>query len=112
MFGPALQSVVDLESSDTMLTAVSSPRSFLIQVLRRDQVEVLQQLSADLNHHYSTVNYPSFQALINQMCPGLFSGSGDWCRSFIDRVNPDGSVHVHYVNYGNSKVLPTQKYAY
>ena len=109
VFAPAIQSVVDLESFDAMLTAVSSPSSFFIQVLRRDQVEILQQLSADLNHYYSTVNYPSFQAQTNQMCAGLFSGSGDWCRSFIDRVNPDGSVHVHYVDYGNSEVLPTSK---
>lgn len=104
VFGPTLQSVVDLESADAMLTAVSSPNSFFIQVLRSDQVEILQQLSADLNRHCSTVNYPSFQVQTNQMCAGLFSSSGDWCRSFIDRVNPDGSVHVHYVDYGNSEV--------
>lgn len=106
---PAIESVADLDSFDAMLTDVSSPSSFFIQVLHRDKVEILKQLSEDLNAHYNTVKYPPFQAQTNQMCAGFFSGSGDWCRGFIDQVSSDGSVHVHYLDFGNSEVLPLPK---
>ena len=106
---PAIQSVSVLDSFDAMLTEVSSPSSLYIQVLRRDTVDMMEQLSADLNTHYRAANYPPFQAQTNQLCAGLFSGSGDWCRGFIESVSPDGSVHVHYLDYGNSEVLSSSQ---
>ena len=106
---PAVQSIADLSSFDAMLTDFSSPSSFFIQVLHHDKVEILKQLSVDLNAHYNAVNYPPFQAQTNQMCAGFFSGSGDWCRGFIDQVSSDGSVYVHYLDFGNSEVLPLSK---
>ncbi|XP_068709889.1 tudor domain-containing 6-like isoform X2 [Montipora foliosa] len=109
VFEPAVKSVEGLDVFDAMLTDVSSPSSFFIQVLHRDNVESLKQLSADLNAHYTTAEYPPFQAQINKMCAGLFSESNDWCRGFIDGVNSDSSVHVHYLDYGNSELLPCSK---
>lgn len=109
VFEPAVKSVDGLDVFDAMLTDVSSPSSFFIQVLHRDNVESLKKLSADLNAHYTTAEYPPFQAQINKTCAGLFSESNDWCRGFIDGVNSDSSVHVHYLDYGNSELLPCSK---
>lgn len=109
VFEPALKALEGRDVFDAMLTHVSSPSSFFIQVLQRDNVESLERLSADLNAHYNSVRYPPFQAQTNKMCVGLFSESDDWCRGFIDCVNLDGTGHVHYLDYGNSEVLPFSK---
>lgn len=104
VFEPAIQSVAVLDSFDAMLTNVASPDSIFIQILSPEKVQSLAQLSADLNAHYNGTSYPPFHAQTNLMCAGLFSGS-DWCRAFIDSMTPDGLVHVHYLDYGNSEVL-------
>lgn len=106
VFDPAIQSIAVSDSFDAMITHVSSPSSIFVQVLSHDVVQMMTQLSADLNAHYNAASYPHFQAKANQMCAGFFSESGDWCRGFIELVNPDHSVHVHYLDYGNSEVLP------
>ncbi|XP_074614107.1 tudor domain-containing 6-like isoform X2 [Acropora palmata] len=106
VFEPAVKALEGRDVFDAMLTHVSSPSSFFIQVLEHDNVKSLEQLSADLNAHYSSVRYPPFQAQTNKMCVGLFSETNDWCRGFIDGVNLDGTAHVHYLDYGNSEVLP------
>ena len=105
VFEPAIQSVAVLESFDAMITDIASPHLLFIQILTHEKVQSFKQLSEDLNAHYTDASYPPFQPQSNLMCVGLFSGSGDWCRAFIESVRPDGSVHVHYLDYGNSEVL-------
>ena len=106
---PAIRSFAAADSFDAMITHVTSPSSLFVQVLRHDKVQMVEQLSVDLNAHYNAASYPPFQAQANQMCAGLFSGSGDWCRGFINCINPDDSVRVHYLDYGNSEVLSSSQ---
>lgn len=109
VFEPAIQSVATLDSFDAKITDFASPNLFFIQILTPEKVQILKQLSEDLNSHYNGASYPPFQPQSNLMCVGLFSGSGDWCRAFIDSVTPDGSVLVHYLDYGNSEVLSSSQ---
>lgn len=106
VFKPSFQSVAVLDSFDAMISDVESPDVFFIQMLTQEKVQSLKQLSEDLNAHYNSTSYPPFQPQPKLMCVGQFSGSSDWCRAFVESVTLDGSVHVHYLDYGNSEVLP------
>ncbi|XP_022805064.1 uncharacterized protein LOC111342268 isoform X2 [Stylophora pistillata] len=109
VFQPAIQSTIDFDSFHAMLTEVVSPSSLFIQILSHEMVESMEQLSANLNAHYNNTNYPPFKVQANVLCAGFFSESGDWCRAFINGVNADGSINLHYLDYGNSEVCSSSQ---
>lgn len=109
VFQPAIQSVAGFDSFHAMLTEVVSPSSLFIQILSHEKVERMKHLSANLNAHYNNTNYPPFKAQASVLCAGFFSESGDWCRAFIKSVNANGSINLHYLDYGNSKVCSSSQ---
>ena len=62
-----------------------------------------------MNEHYNAVSYPLFVACENDFCVVLFTKSEDWCRAYIKGTSPDGTVYVHYVDYGNTEFVPQDR---
>ncbi|XP_048585604.1 uncharacterized protein LOC116614675 isoform X2 [Nematostella vectensis] len=93
------------EEFDAIVTEIISPACFYIQT----GVELLKQLdvlSADLNNHYNSVGYPSYQPCEFSMCVAPFGSSTDWFRGFVESVTPNCTARVYFVDFGNTADVP------
>lgn len=91
---------------DVLVTEVVSPGLIYCQLGTVESLQNVAKLTQDMNSHYSAVSYPPFVPQENSLCAAHFAESGDWCRAFITKVSIDGSVHVHYLDYGNTEMVP------
>ena len=91
---------------DVLVTEVLSPGLFYCQLGTVQSLQNVAKLTQDMNSHYNAVSYPPFVPHENNLCAAHFAESGDWCRAFITEVSVDGSVHVHYLDYGNTEMVP------
>ena len=91
---------------DVLVTEVVSPGLIYCQLGTVESLQNVAKLTQDMNLHYNSVIYPPFVPHENSLCAAHFAESGDWCRAFVTEVCIDGSVHVHYLDYGNTEMVP------
>ena len=107
MFEKAIQVALPQdERFDVLVTEVVSPGLIYCQLGTVESLQNVAKLTQDMNSHYNAVSYPRFAPHENSLCAAHFAESGDWCRAFITEVFIDGSVHVHYLDYGNTEMVP------
>lgn len=91
---------------DVLVTEVVSPGLIYCQLGTVESLQNVAKLTQDMNSHYNAVSYSPFVPHEKSLCAAYFAESGDWCRAFIKEVSINGSVHVHYVDYGNTEMVP------
>ena len=91
---------------DVLVTEVVSPELIYCQLGTVESLQNVAKLTQDMNLHYNSVIYPPFVPHESSLCAAHFTESGDWCRAFVTEVCIDGSVHVHYLDYGNTEMVP------
>ena len=108
VFEPAIQSISFPEDGkvDVVVTEIVSPVLLYIQIGSVESIQRGAKLTQAMNVHYSTIKYAPFVPLENELCVALFAETGDWCRAFIKGVSPDQTVNVHYVDFGNTEMVP------
>ena len=107
LFEQAIQAALPQDVRfDVLVTEVVSPGLIYCQLGTVESLQKVAKLTEDMNSHYNAVSYSPFVPHENSLCAAHFAESGDWCRAFIKEVSIDGSVHVHYVDYGNTEWVP------
>lgn len=107
VFEQAIQAALPQDVTfDILVTEVVSPGLIYGQLGTVESLQNVAKLTQDMNLHYNAISYPPFVPHKNSLCAAHFAESGDWCRAFIMEVSIDGSVHVHYLDYGNTEMVP------
>lgn len=107
VFEPAIQAALPQDVRfDVLVTEVVSPGLIYCQLGTVESLQNGAKLTQDMNSHYNAVSYPPFLPHENNLCVAHFAESGDWCRAFIKEISMDGSIHVYYVDYGNTEIVP------
>lgn len=77
------------------VTEVVSPTLFYGQLVTKESVEVLQELTSSLFNEYSNDNNIGFTPKINEICVAKFT-DGQWYRASVVLYNSDMTAHVSY----------------
>ena len=86
----------DEKEFSIFITEVISPTLFYGQLVSRDSVEALQELSLNLYEVYSSDNTTGFTPKINEICVAKFT-DGQWYRASVVLYNSDMTARVSHL---------------
>ena len=88
---------------DVIVTEVRSPSCFFAQILTKDRsnINALSQLFNRLQELKSDTELVDFSPVANEACLAFFIQDQTWSRAAVERINPDGTVRVSFIDYGN-----------
>ncbi|CAH1257949.1 TDRD1 [Branchiostoma lanceolatum] len=95
------------ETVKVSVTEVVSPENISVQIVHHETILELHQLMVNMAQTYEgTTNDGSnaYHPQAGELCAAKFSDGG-WYRAGVDGVNPDGTLAVSYVDFGNSETI-------
>ncbi|XP_054437201.1 tudor domain-containing protein 1 [Pteronotus mesoamericanus] len=89
------------QTVDVVVCMIYSPGEFYCHVLEEDALKKLNDLNKSLAEFCQQKLSSDFKAQIGQPCCAFFAGDGNWYRALVKEIGLNGSVKVHFVDYGN-----------
>ncbi|XP_078589209.1 tudor domain-containing protein 1-like isoform X2 [Branchiostoma floridae x Branchiostoma japonicum] len=99
------------ETVKVSVTEVLSPENISVQIIHHETILELSQLMVNMAQTYEGTNNEGTNAYhpqAGELCAAKFSDGG-WYRASVDSVNPDGTLAVTYVDFGNSESIPVAR---
>eukprot|EP00058_Branchiostoma_floridae_P022523 XP_002608013.1 hypothetical protein BRAFLDRAFT_74965 [Branchiostoma floridae] len=93
------------------VTEVVSPENISVQIIHHETILELSQLMVNMAQTYEGTNNEgtnTYHPQAGELCAAKFSDGG-WYRASVDSVNPDGTLAVTYVDFGNSESIPVAR---
>ena len=91
-------------SFDIHPTVVTNPSVIWAHVVH-DKIGVLYRMQDDLNMMYESSKNDSYSPTVGEICAAKFSNDQKYYRAEVLCVNHDGTVDVHYVDFGNRETI-------
>ena len=90
----------DEKEFSIFITEVVSPTLFYGQMVTKESIEVLEELTLSLDNVYSNDDSNGFTPKINEICVAKFT-DGQWYRASVVLYNSDMTAHVsnYFIEY-------------
>ncbi|XP_022086655.1 uncharacterized protein LOC110977121 isoform X2 [Acanthaster planci] len=93
-----------------ILTCVSSPCDFHLQIKSNDYIQLSRLLRTELNRHYPRAGERPHLPRAGDLCAAMYSADGEWYRALaLMEVAPEQAFKVMFVDYGNWEVVPVER---
>ncbi|KAI9205801.1 uncharacterized protein BJ171DRAFT_499628 [Polychytrium aggregatum] len=96
------------ESRDLVVSEILGRGTLYVQVLN-NEIQRLEKLMNDLATYQSRAPASAsagYTPKSGELCIAKSAADQGWYRARIRRINPDRSLHVFYIDYGNTEDLP------
>ena len=102
---PSIPSVaIPLEGmSVVMVTDITGPDSFWVQVANADSIARLRELSQAINTHCLSTPLLTCSPVLGQLCCAEFSQDKTWYRARVIGSPQQGAIAVQFVDFGNTE---------
>ena len=70
-----------------------------------DKIGILYRMQDDLNKEYQKSKNDSYSPTVGEICAAKFSNDQKFYRAEVLCVNHDGTVDIHYVDFGNRETI-------
>ena len=101
------QAIPEEPEFDVVITDVRSPACFSAQVIAEDKSNIvaMSNLFNQLQELPESSVSLSFDPVVNEVCLAFFSDDQTWSRAAVQKVNPDGTLRIAFIDYGNFEDL-------
>ncbi|XP_021356780.1 tudor domain-containing protein 1-like isoform X2 [Mizuhopecten yessoensis] len=94
---------------DVVISYVASPEEFYCQLASTENIQALELLLQNIMLQCEMGNTdPSFTQEVDDLCCAHFT-DGSWNRAAIVKVFPDNTLLVHFLDFGNTEIVPRDK---
>ena len=92
---------------NVIVTDVRSPSCFFAQIITEDKsnIAALEDLFSKLQELPDNSVSMEFSPVQNEACLAFFTEDQTWSRASVERIYPDGTVRVVFIDYGNVEDL-------
>lgn len=98
-------SLPSTDSSVVIVTEITDPSDFWIQVGEITALSELQKMSQKLNEYCMSCSPVKELPVLGQLCCAKFSQDGVWYRARVIEIVTKVSFRVHFVDFGNSEAV-------
>ncbi|XP_030060572.1 tudor domain-containing protein 1 [Microcaecilia unicolor] len=86
-----------------------NPGDFYCQLYKKEDLYALNKLNMSLGQFCQETHTSIYKPEKGKVCCAAFSGDGNWYRGMVKKVNPEGAIKVHFVDYGNMEEVAPEK---
>ncbi|KAM4636974.1 tudor domain-containing protein 1 [Discoglossus pictus] len=96
-------------SVEVMVCMLYSPGEFYCQLCSETDLTSLNEMNTALGKH--CLQDPTIKYIPKKggVCCAFFSGDGNWYRAMVADINQNGTVTVHFLDYGNIEEVTVDK---
>ncbi|XP_006815565.1 tudor domain-containing protein 1-like [Saccoglossus kowalevskii] len=102
------ESVPNKPSFEVLVTEFDNPSSFWCQlVIEKNVIDLTVMMDRMNTLYHGSENQTDlvYTPVINGLCAAQFSGDQGWYRARVLDINPDNTVHVQFVDFGNKELV-------
>lgn len=88
---------------DIVVTSVSSPNVFWVQLFQIDALERQNTLYQTLEGLYTNSPYKNYVPMVGDVCAAQYTKDDNWYRSKVNYINNNGYINVTHIDFGSSE---------